>query len=266
MLNDVMTQIQNDFDLNLRAIMRNIPTLEEYLNRHPEDRPFVENFNLQTLIQDPAYRQRVGEFGQRYLLEMHLIGQGAQGADALRIELNQNTPEEIAYQERLKGLLKGAFLEIHDTAELSDCLDRGNPGAELLGVLDPTIFPPLTAYTQYKELLEPIQCPAQFAGNLVQFAPRRAELIAAQNSLRELNDGERQSLVQKLLRGGNFQVTERVKQRFIAINKLAAPLLRGPLVTKVAIDLNNLGHGELIDAKNIFNTACQEALAEIGNR
>lgn len=266
MLNDVINQLQIDFNLNLRERMGAVPHLEDFLNRHPQDRQFVQNFDLRNIIESPAYRQRAAEFVQRFLADMQLVRPGAVGANALRIELNQNTPEEIAYQNRLSHLLKSALLEIYRTPALSHCLDRdGDLGTDLLEMRDAGTFTPLTVYTQYKELSEPIQCPERFSGNLLPFNPRRAELTAAQNALNGLNDDEKRGLVQKILRGADVVAEPRVQAVFLAINKLAAPLMQGPLITKVAIDLRNIERGEQpMDAANLFQKAYREAIAEIG--
>jgi hypothetical protein len=264
-LNDIVAQIQNDFDVNLRERVRAIPQLADYLNRHPQDRDFVDNFNLMSVFNDQQYRERAGQFVHGFLNEAQLVQPGE--AHPLRFELNQNTPAETAYQERLARLLKDSFLEIYRTPELARCLDRnGETGTQLLEVFDATTFPPLTAYTQYQELLGDIQCPAQFTGNLVRYNARNQELLAAQRLVRVLNDEQRQNLVQKLLRGADFEAAAPVQVVFLAINRLAQPLVQGPLVTKVAIDLGNIQNGNVIDERNLFQRACREALQEVERR
>jgi hypothetical protein len=262
MLNDLLAQFNRDFSIRPEQF-RNIPSLEAYLTRHPEDRVFLSQFSFGRL-QDPIYRQRTRECAERFLAEVGLAGPGG----GLRVELNQVTPAEAAYQERLANRFQTAFLTIHDTPALASALDGdGYTGAERLVMLDASTFPPLTTYAQYLELRDPIDCPERFTGNLAPFSTRRAQLLAAQESLNRLSEEEKAALVQKILRGSDIAATPAVQAVFLSISRLAAPLTQGPLVTRVALNLNNIIRNESpVDATNLFQRGCQTALEEINRR
>ena len=157
-------------------------------------------------------------------------------------------------------------MEIHKTPDLSQCLDQpGNSGTELLELIDAGIYIPLTTYTQYKELLQPLQCPEQFTGNLCFLAPRHTKLAAAKQQVEALDDAGRALLVQKILRGADFELgREDVKNCYLIIAGLAVPLVNGPLMTKTAINLNG-GAENLIVTTNLFQKSCQDAIAQINS-
>jgi len=265
LLNDIGMQLQEDFDINIRARMRQIPGLEPYLNRHPEDRDFARDFNFQTLLQDSAYRLRAGAMLQRYLAEMDIIQPQVDGADALNIDLNQNNIAESAYQRSLADLLKASFLEIYRTPDLYHCMDKdGQMGNDLLEMMDAATYVPLTTYTQYKELLRPIQCPSPFVTrNLRLYDQRRAQLIAAKAQVEQLNEGQKRELVQKIFRGSDVVAAGPVQAAYLSISRLAPPLYQGPLMTKTAIDLHAVENGDVVQVRSLFQKACQDAIAEI---
>lgn len=269
LLNDIMTQIQRDFGLNLRERMREIPHMEAFLNRHPEDRDFIHNFNFTRLVNDQVYRRRAGEFLHRYLEEARVVRPQADEVEvnALRFELNVNSAEEAAYQNRLGTHVRTAFLDIHDNPAFARCLDSGQyPGKDLLEMFDASIYLPVAGYAQYKELLEPIQCPVQFSGNLTDFNTRRQLLITAQNKVNLLTPDQRGRLVEKILRGSDMHTQGPVQEAYIDISFLAAALHRGALMTKTAIDLREIEGGNVLDVRNLFQKACQDAVGEINGR
>jgi len=264
LLIDLANQIQTDFELNLRGRMREIPHWEAFLNGHPDDRAFIETFDFTRLLREEPYRIRTADLARRFLHQARLVGAAAPGDDPLRFDLNQNTPQESAYQNRLAGMLKASFLEIHRTPALARCLDKeGDSGADLLEMLDAATYVPLTAYTQLKELEQPIECPAAFSANLTRYNERRAQLIEARNELLTLTPEEKQRLVEKVLKGSDANVEEKLQGLYRKIGVLAAPLYQGPLMTKTAINLRHADDGNIIDVWNLFQKACQEAIAEL---
>jgi hypothetical protein len=262
-LTDILTQIQRDVGLNLREGMAPIPSLEDYFNRHPDERDFVRNFDVSAFIRDEGYRNRTLLSLRTFLEEARLIGHAQNPADIYHFDLNQNTPAEIAYQNRLKELLKNAFLEIYRTPALSQCLDKDEDlGKDLLEMLDGSTYIPLTTYTQYKELLEEIQCPPWFTGNLVLYNERQNQLIAARNKIMPLSENDKNELVKRILRGSDHELSDDLKEIYLDITNLAPALYQGPLMTKVYID-PFANDGDVMVTQNLFQTVCQEAIAEI---
>lgn len=265
LLNDIGTQIERDFDINIRRRIEQVPSLEEYLNRHPDQRRIIENFNIHLLLNNQNYRQQVVLFGRQYLEESGIIGNQPDQFNPLRFELNRNTGEESAYQEHLARLLKNSFLQIYRTPELYHCLDKdGTEGNDLLEMMDASTYVPLTTFTQYQELLQPLICPRQFSGNLVRYNQRRNDLTAAREQILALNEVQRGELVQKILRGADVAANGAVQAAYLSIHQLAPALYKGPLMTKTAINLQAVeGGGEMMDVRNLFQKACQDAIAEI---
>ncbi|HSX10147.1 MAG TPA: hypothetical protein VLF94_00300 [Chlamydiales bacterium] len=253
MMLDVFDQVQRDTGTDLRERIGEDLGFEGYLHRHPEDRQFINTFNIEN-CRDPAYQQRGAEFAQRFLTDAGIIRGGAEGP---QLVLNQNNNGAAdAYQDRIERHVKDTFLEVYRTPLLCAYLDRN--GRDLLDRIDPRVVPPLAAYAQYKELLREIDCPAQFGGNLARYNGRRASLLEAQQAVRALTEEQRRNLVQKTLRGAGYQVEPEVQRCFARINMLSADLYLGPLASRMAIDLQRRRvQGTL------FETACQNALAEI---
>jgi hypothetical protein len=295
MLNDIADQFNRESGLDFRERLRTLPFVIAHLARHPEDRPFIDSFSVGRLQEDD-YRHQAREVVQRYLADYLAAHHEDRdviahfSVDRLRerdyrnqlsqclqrllehmgfaqgIELNSLTPEERAYQERLSRFVKAAFLKIHDTPRLSSYLDRdGSRGTELLESL--SVYGLLIDYAQYLELLEEIHCPKRFTGPLATYNKRRNDLIAAQESLRRLTEAERGQLVEKLLRGSDYEAPPHVQDVYLCITRLSSALMQGPLVTRTAINAGALERGgQIVEATNIFQEACREAQAEIDGR
>ena len=268
LINDVITQVQRDLNLNLRSKMGRTPHVENYLNRHPQARAFVNEFRIQSL-RNRDYRLRTLAFIREFLVETQLV---QPGEDPNLLEFNTT---ETVYQEALVRHLKNAFIDIYKNPALAKCLDSidkdGNvdqQGQTLLKDQDASIYGPLTSYAQYKELLEPVACPDQFIGNLARYNNRRADLIAAKRQIDDLSRNDRTRLIQKILRGGHYTPQEEkaisgpVKKAFLSIGKLAHPLHQGPLMLKMGL---NLGGGDIIARKNLFQKAMREAIDEVSS-
>lgn len=264
LLNDILAQLQRDVGINLNVSLRNLPQLQQYLQRYPEVQAFVQSINVQNLISDAAYRTRALTIVRDFLVEMGLIERQPLGASPWLFELHQNTPEESRYQEYLASTLKGSFLEIYRNDRLVNMLgNQDHSGKQLMEVFDASIYVPLTMYTQYNELVQALQCPRHFQGNLSIYGGRSFALGNAKGLLERLTADQKQLLVEKILRGGDFVVEQAVKDVYIAIGNLAPALYQGPLMTKQAINLIEVANGNVIETRNLFQKACQEALAEI---
>lgn len=262
LLNDFVVQIQRDFDVNMRDRVGQLPNMATYLRGHPEDRDFIHAFNFYNFANDREYRQRSLAVLGRYLEIAQVIRPRAEEAAGLRFELNQNTQAEKDYQDYLAHTLRDAFIEIHQNDELNGFLDKGDDkGKDLLEMIDASTYVPLTAYTQYKELLAPIACPEQFTGNLARYASRHADLLAAKEKVDALTDEESERLVEKILRGSDFQAEGSVQEAYMAISALATPLYQGPLMTKTSIDFGSQDPANMISTTNLFQKSIQEALA-----
>jgi hypothetical protein len=72
-------------------------------------------------------------------------------------------------------------------------------------------------------------------------------------------------LVEKILRGSNLEIKDKaVKEAYQLIGLLATSLYQGALMTKTAIDLSQIDrNNNIIATRNLFQGACQEAIAEI---
>ncbi len=264
LLNDIREKINEDFHIHTQALMLHIPSLEEYFERHPEDRDILANVSLDALMNNEDYRNQIGRFVRRYLSQIQMIGAGLNQAAPLILELNQNAPEESTYQNYLSETLKNSFLQIYRTPDFHRCLDTNeNSGRELLRMLDADIYVPLTTFSQYQELLQPIQCPREFTGDLDQYNPRREQLIAARNLVNTLNEQQKRVLIEKILRGPDVEVAGEIQAAYLTIHQLSSPLYQGPLMSRTVINLGGLERGEIIDRKNLFQKALQEAIAEI---
>jgi hypothetical protein len=229
---DMVHQIQNDLGVRLPEL----PALQEYLSRHPEDRRFIEEFDFHDLHQAAA-------FAQRFLADARLVHINRD--DPLRFELFVNPQGVADYQEHVAQLLKGAFLELHNTPALSQHLEGG---AQSLAEMQASIFTPLSAYTVYKELRQEIQCPEQLA-------ERRQRLLAAKAAVDGLSDEDRNTLVQRIL-GAEVSETAQVHEAYLKINQLAPDLYHGPLLKKPVLDVNHMQM-----EVDLFQRSLQEAFA-----
>ncbi len=265
LLNDLLAQIQRDFELNFRERLGEIPRLDEFLSRHPQYRPLVTNFNFQTLINDRAYRNQTAHLFRALLADMGLVLPAPEGASALYFELIPSTEQERRYQNRLVHLLQHAFLKIHQKPALSGCLDQeGHTGQYLLEILAASTCIQLTTYAQYEEILQTLlYCPESFSPNLACYNPRREQLVAAKAKVMALSDAQKQNLEQKILRGSSYQTEGAVQEAFLAISALASDLYQGPLMTRTALNLERIQGGDIVEVRNLYQTACQGAISQL---
>lgn len=264
MLNDMLTQLLRDVHVSFSSKMREIPTMEEYYQRHPETREFVQDFDIRCLLSNPQYQNKAMLLLQEFLREIELLSPAVSGADPALFFLNRNSPKESQYQDHLTNLLKASFSEIYATPSLHRMLDqRDQDGKELLMTLDSTICIPLAAYMQYKELLSPVQCPEEFTGNLVQYNQRHTHLLSAKALVDALSPQQKERLAEKILRGADVQAEGPVQQAYLPICALASGLYQGQLMSRIAINLRELNEGNFIQTRSLFVKACQDALAEI---
>lgn len=258
---DLLSQVQRDFDIDLSHRIAQAPQLQAYWNEHPHDLQFLRGLQWQRLTHDEAYQAQAAEILRRILERGEVVGAAQNNQPAL-FELNPATPAVAAYQERLKGYLKAAFLEIYRTPNLVSCLDReGESGKELLKIPDAAVFMPLATYAQYKEICEEIQCPERFNAELRRYDSRREQLLATRQKVLLLGDQGQSLLQQKILRGADLQVPDNVQEVYREIAALADPLVAGPLVTKVALNIRAHDLSQLVEFANIFKSACDEAIA-----
>lgn len=261
LLEDLLDQLQSDFGIDMRGRVTENPTLSDYLRRHPEDRNFVQSFDFRRLSREVNYRRETLELLRRFLVDIRLIRAGQPMGNMNTLEFNQNNSDEGNYQDRLGALLKHSFLEIYRSPELSHYLTK-----DQLENMQGEIFVPLTAYTQYKELLGEIGCPPRFSRHLERYNSRQRDLIAAKRQLATLTTDQKSALVRKILCGSSFSVTGEVQELYLKISGLATPLYQGPLMKKHALNLGTLGQGNFgraFETQDLVQKACQEALAEI---
>jgi hypothetical protein len=262
-IRDVANQIQRELGVGFRGLFSESLRVEEYFRRHEEDREFLMNFDL-LRIREPNYWSRAIQIVRSLLTDLNIIRPVEMRDQPGRFELVSYTPQESAYQESLAGCLKTALLEIYRDQHLSSYLNQDEEsGQERLKVLDAGIYMPLLCYTQFLELQGEINCPIQFSNNLARYSPRRNRLLEAQKKLRELNAEGTFSLKQKILGGANYKASEKVEKIYLAISTLSQDLNQGPLMTKAYFSLVDES-GDLLKTENLFQKACQEALAEIG--
>ncbi len=239
---DIIEQFQRDFAPDLRGSLIQNPNIPQYLAQRPEERAALENFNLARLLQDADYRRETLRFVQRFINSTGII-----------TVIDENNAESRTYQNRVSEFVQTSFLEIHRDANLFHWLDREEEtGQSLLESLDASIYTPLATYAQYKEVLEPIQCPGNFGGN------RQAQLLHARRLVEHLSPLEKRQLVEKIL-GAEIVVGENVRDAYREIGTLAVPMYQGSL-------LKQRGPIDLADPfaqRNLFQDACQRALEEL---
>lgn len=255
---DLMTAVVRDFGDQIRVPQWE--ALQSYVNAHPEDRQLFENFDLNRFLnRDEQYVRSLAESLVRIATYFQWIAAENDG-----IVLNTRTPAETAYQQHLQALLKNSFIHICCTPELSSRLDlNGIEGKERLLSLTAETFIPLWCFTVYQELQQEVRCPENFSGDLSGYTGRRALLQRAQGLLRALDPQEQQTLERKLL-SHDTAVPQNIQECFVAISTLAASLNQGSLMTRTVIDpahpLNPF------TTQNLFQKACQEAIAEVEGR
>lgn len=263
--NDIVHQIQYDFNITLRSEWRQTPALQAYLVNHPQDREFIASFDLRRMFTDRAYRGNAIDGVMRFLRESRVLNQ-ANISDGNLFDLNQATKQESDYQNHLANTLKEAFIEIHSDDTLSSYLDEeGSKGKERLEVIDAGIYTQLATYTQYKEILGPLLCPSSFTTpNLRQYNGRHQELLSLKTDLATFTEQQKVDLVRKILQGADFAVTDPVQVVYNKIGQLVSALTQGPLMTRVSLDLRALDNGDqIMQSRNLFQNACQEAVAAV---
>lgn len=266
---DVLNQFQRDFDFDLRDRLGALPHLRTFLDQHPDSARFIREFNFQSFLTSAAYRQQAVQILRQFLIEAQLLRPDVQELNPYYFELNQSNAAEGTYQEKLAAFLKAAFLEIYRTPRLANCLSTDKEtGQSLLESFDASICAPLATYTQYKELLQPLTCPSHFTQSLRVYNDcqekegRYRQLQSAKTQVDLLTNQQKGTLVEKILKG-DLEVEPAVQEVYKKIGELAGPLYQGPLMTKTAIDLSQIDSGNIIVKRNLFQKACQEALAEI---
>lgn len=264
--NDIVHQIQYDFDITLRDELGQNSPLQAHFTRHPEDRELLASFDFRRIFTDQTYRRDVLVRVRSFLLESGWVNRAAEGENLF--DLNQNSKMESDYQTHLAKTLKEAFIEIHSNDTLSSYLDQqgGSTGKERLEAVDGGIFMPLATYTQYKEALGPVHCPASFtSSNLHRYNERRKELLSLNTDLAAFTSQQKTDLVRKILQGSDFTVTDqKIQDVYNKIGQLAEALSQGPLMTRVSLDLNALDNGgQIMQSRNLFQNACQEAVAAV---
>ncbi len=257
MLNDVLEQIQTDFDLNILERMR---AFSGELHTQFRNR-LGEEFNFWELLSNEEYRERVLVEIQEVLHQAGVIEQLREGQDLFRFELNHFSVEEKAYQEHLQGLVKETLNTVCRDSQLYGLLDRnGTSGRDLILMCDADTYLPIATYTQYLEVSQELVCPQEFGPDLARYRERYVQLQAAQRVVSGLSVSEKTELVKKIFRGGDHDAQANVQACYLAISQLAVALHDGesPLMTKRAIDLRG-GDGDLIATTSLFQEAYRQA-------
>ncbi len=196
-------------------------------------------------------------------------------------KLNNNYKIDRTYQNQIKDLIKNSFLELHDKSDLAKMLsdkdikpeEAQKNGQEKLEAFH--AVNPLANYVQLKELESSIECPKEFtSSSLHALNTRHDKVEAARKQLRELNlnDKERGILVEKLLRGGDFDVKAQGLDEKRAdlfqklcndIGDLSIDLYKGPLTSQRILDFAEPSGSKV---KNISQEAYNEAMEVIESR
>ncbi len=137
-------------------------------------------------------------------------------------------PGTTEYQKKLSRHIKEAFIEMYRAGHT----DLENFESEHIMSI--------AYYAQYKELLEPIQCPP---------GGRQARLVGVQNLVTQLKPEQKQDLESRLI-GGDGGEKNSLQVTYKRIATLALDLYRGALLQ--------------VGRVNLLQRACQEALYEIG--
>lgn len=264
-------QIKKDVEIDIRETVDPHMSLKTYLERHPEEREFVRNFNVWKALNDAEYGLRAKQLLKNFLVEM---GIGHSPEDSLSIHLSRITDEEAAYQRKLIGLVHCSFTSIYVFPPNFKCLDReGKSGQERLKELDAGVFTPLARYAQSTELLQAIGCPPLFTTlNLAPYSSRRSELFRLKSRVGSFEPSRIKILQDKLLYGNRVAIEtphltqiqrQEIQEIAAAIRRLANDLQRGALMQQVVIDLENIDSVQAFQTRNLFEKACREQSALI---
>ncbi|PIS02982.1 MAG: hypothetical protein COT85_02840 [Chlamydiae bacterium CG10_big_fil_rev_8_21_14_0_10_42_34] len=264
-LEDLLSSLQQDFNIHLRDAFSSLLQEDGEFAMSEDDRNFIHDLEFLRLYNDPEYLRESSQQVLRILNELGIIEPNEMNESLY--DLNEQSPEVASYQNRLASLLKDSFIEICNdpTSETAD--ENGQTRKELFLVLDGSIYFPLTYYAQYKELLEPIDCPTNFRGNLREYNERRQTLIAAKRLIDGVIENNlEKDLIQKILRGSDYDAEVLVQEAYLQISSLATPLSQGPLMNKSFLNTDAIEGGafaDLIVTKNLFQNACLEAVTEV---
>lgn len=280
LIHDAIDAIRRDFGSDLRNL--EIPVIQDFLNRHEEYRPLLNN-PLQTLQnQRPQWIAMVRDF----LQEAGVMVPQA-GADGI-FELAGRNDQENQYQTNLQRIVKRSLTEIHDNPEfaasISPVVGTAADGQQLILDNDASIYIPLANYVQYQELLEHENtCPDEFQTNdLRALNDRREKIEALKTELSSINprtgnafsQDMRDVLVKMLLNPDRFDLDgeffdeddkEKIREIFRGITRLSGSLHQGKLLSRLVVDLN-AADGQMVTSVNYFFKACQEAVTEIEAR
>ncbi len=288
-ISDISRNAVHDFAVHIRNNQVN-PNLEAFLRDNPDHAQILNRFNMDRLRHEPAYRGDLLRIFGNYLVQTgvlnHLVAnaEGPDAANPINLFGVNNNEKDKNYQNQMKELIKKSFIELHDRDDLVCMLSKehgaaatADDGRNELTTFSATIQ--LASYVQFKEIENEIVCPEAFgAQELHQYNHRHEMLLNAKNRLGQLAENERQILIKKLLKTGDFDINAQgltpdrshfIQQLYNDIGTLASPLHQGPLLTQNFVNMALLNAGqfnEAFDAMNYFQGACQEAVQEIEAR
>lgn len=307
-------RIRNNEDILLRDLLQvNLNrNLQAFLQDNPHQRAILNQFTFDRFLHDQVYSRELLN-----LLGIHKIFNEAFNDCApggpfnihvlfdpdryIAFDLPQRPvqaplePDQVYgaiqnendknYQNALKDLIKKSFIELHDHPALlvrmlsnkKDEAESIKDGREELITFSAT--QQVANYAQLKELESLVACPKKFeTENLQQYNNRYELLQEAKALLNKLRKKEKQILVEKLLRMGDFDLDAQglsedrkkiVQELFNAIGNLALKLHKGPLATEKIVNIDRLNQEDVhaaYNVRNLFQEACRQAEEKITAR
>lgn len=253
LMTDLTFALSRDFNISLEEL----PVEERIHQRAPDffDRfPVLLDQFVACFPDDGSISNDIDFIGR---LARAILMDIAQQDDAIiedgAYHLTHRYNEEIRYQDHLKEKVKLAFAELsHDEALRAKLND-----------LDAEFVEPFCHFIQLKELEDRLLCPQAFRSeDLAQYNDRARKLNEVRVLLEALNREEKEALIQKLLKGNDFDLQRQSLQPlFLLIGELSVPLHQGKLMSRAIINLQNMEP----EYENLLTQAWQQAINEASN-
>lgn len=291
---DTTTAAVRDFSVHIRDNQHR-PDMQAFLQAYPNHAQILGRFTFRRFRQDIPYRREFINLFTSYFVQSGMLNNFAvrvgvrnnAGAEDIHMFGANRAEEDKKYQNSLLDLISASVIELHDNEALVQYLNKYpkeeqnavENGREELTAFDATASIKLANYVQLKEIEKEISCPKAFlAHELHPYNHRQEKLLAAKTDLDKLSAAEKEILVKKLLKGGDFDVdkqglqkdrAELIQKLFNNIGLLAGELHQGRLLSDMFVDFSQMQQGNFngaYGAVSLFGKAWEKGVKEIADR
>jgi hypothetical protein len=271
---NAIVEILDAFILDYTPVVINQIDLHEFFNTLPESQQtLLINFDV-LRINQTNYLQQFYPIVILFLMQTNIIPNGNNYTlNPLQTEITLNiySDAEKNYQNHLKDCVKEAIKSMIQDKSVR-YLNKNNDfktGKEMLEMFDSNAAIPLAHLTQIMEIeSKEIICPITFNNKeltMYNEPSRYKNLCSARAEWRKMNENDKKLMIEKLLKGGDFEMEDGTVNNLTGwnllykkISTLASNIHQGKLMSVLTFSIEDQNFSSI----NFFGKAWQEAMTE----